>query len=291
MKIKKTLVSVLIGLSFPLTVLAQESNESSAEVLYQSANKAFAAHDWNSTKNLLHQIEQQYPGTPAAQAAYKSEDIVKKAEQYAERELPHQALGEENPWGDRVFGDMLRLGVLGIGDSGKPNYKEAFSWYQRAANQGDLRSQCDLGVMYCEGLGVNQDYKNAFYWYKKAAEQGFSDAQLNLGLMYSKGPGRVLSYSHAFFWFKKAADQGNIAAQRDLGVMYYEGLGVNKNLIFSYAIWNMAAIPNSTEQKDLIEFREGVLKYLTPEQVKEGQDLTRRMENVGISKALDEVGY
>ncbi|EOF4705224.1 hypothetical protein [Klebsiella sp. RHBSTW-00215] len=34
-------------------------------------------------------------------------------------------------------------------------------WYEKAAAQNDPRAQVKIGVMYANGLGVNQDYQLA----------------------------------------------------------------------------------------------------------------------------------
>ena len=57
------------------------------------------------------------------------------------------------------------------------------------AQQGNPIAQFNLGAMYSNGEGVAQDYKEAFKWYQLAAEQGVAQAQYNLGVMYSKGRG------------------------------------------------------------------------------------------------------
>jgi TPR repeat protein len=53
---------------------------------------------------------------------------------------------------------------------------EAANWYRKAAEQGHITAQNNLGVMYERGLGVEQDYAEAASWYRKAAEQGNTDA-------------------------------------------------------------------------------------------------------------------
>ena len=55
---------------------------------------------------------------------------------------------------------------------------------KQAADQGDATAQCNLGVMYGNGRGVEQDYTKAVYWYSKAAEQGNATAQVTLILLY-----------------------------------------------------------------------------------------------------------
>jgi TPR repeat protein len=69
--------------------------------------------------------------------------------------------------------------------------------------------------MYSEGLGVNQDYKQAMNWYKKAAEQGSMLAQYDLGLMYGKGQGTPQNYKYAYVWSCLAAAQGDESAKNN----------------------------------------------------------------------------
>ena len=42
-------------------------------------------------------------------------------------------------------------------------------------------------------------------------------------------------------WFRKAADQGLARAQYNLGVMYFEGLGVKRDNVQAYILFNLAA--------------------------------------------------
>jgi len=52
------------------------------------------------------------------------------------------------------------------------NYALALQELQPLAEQGDMRAQRVLGVMYRFGQGVAQDDRVAVTWYRKAAEQG-----------------------------------------------------------------------------------------------------------------------
>ena len=64
---------------------------------------------------------------------------------------------------------------------------QAIAWLTRAAEQGDDKSQYELGLRYYEGKDVEQDYAKAIYWYTRAAEQGHIYAQCNLGYVTPKG--------------------------------------------------------------------------------------------------------
>ena len=65
--------------------------------------------------------------------------------------------------------------------------------------------------MYSKGTGVRQDYKKAFEWFTKAANQGDADAQYNLGAMYINGQGVRQDNSISKEWFGKACDNGKQA--------------------------------------------------------------------------------
>jgi tetratricopeptide (TPR) repeat protein len=88
------------------------------------------------------------------------------------------------------------------------------------ALQGDALAQKNLGTMYANGNGVEQDYEEAVKWYLKAAEQGDAGAQNNLGRMYAEGDGVAQDYEEAENWWRKAAEQGNAGAQRGPGIIH-----------------------------------------------------------------------
>ena len=66
---------------------------------------------------------------------------------------------------------------------------EVVQVYKNAAAQGLVAAQYNLGVMYANCQGVQQDYAEAVKWYRRAAEQGDADAQYNLGVMCDQGEG------------------------------------------------------------------------------------------------------
>ena len=52
------------------------------------------------------------------------------------------------------------------------DWSEAAKWFQKAAEQGHMYSQFQLGYFYEFGKGAEKDYKKAIQWYQKAASQG-----------------------------------------------------------------------------------------------------------------------
>ena len=87
------------------------------------------------------------------------------------------------------------------------------------AEQGDVRAQRSLGIMYEIGRGVARDHETALRWYRQAAVQGDAQAQTNLGAMYANGRGVTQNDADAVRWFRRAAEQRYAHAQKNLGVM------------------------------------------------------------------------
>ena len=60
--------------------------------------------------------------------------------------------------------------------SGSSNLNDTLS----AANEGDARAQCSLGVLYEEGDGVKKDFVRAVAWHRRSAGQGDAEAHARL---------------------------------------------------------------------------------------------------------------
>jgi TPR repeat protein len=102
----------------------------------------------------------------------------------------------------------------------KKNYEEAFEYYKKAADLGDAKAMCGLGVLYHSGEGVIKDYKEAIKWYKKAAELGSAQAMFGLGIIYANGGlGVTKNYKEALKWHQKAAELGIADSMYNLGFM------------------------------------------------------------------------
>ena len=86
-----------------------------------------------------------------------------------------------------------------------------------AAGQGSSDAALNLGGMYDSGEGVEQDYKQAVSWWTKAAEKGHAVAQNNLGLMYAQGLGVNQDYVEAYKWFTLSSMGGEESALSGLG--------------------------------------------------------------------------
>ena len=76
----------------------------------------------------------------------------------------------------------------------------------QAVKAGEARSQCNLGIIYTNGLGdngyaVKGNKPRAVKWLSAAAEQGLPRAQLKLAEVYAEAPDLSGSHSTAGRWF------------------------------------------------------------------------------------------
>jgi len=63
---------------------------------------------------------------------------------------------------------------------------------------------------------ISKNYKSAYQFYKKAADNTIPIAQHNIGLYYEKGQGIVKSFDDAAEWFHKALQNGYFEAKKNL---------------------------------------------------------------------------
>lgn len=108
------------------------------------------------------------------------------------------------------------------------NYEKAIYWYEKSAEQGNVKAQRNLGRMYEEGIGVAQDYQKARKWYEKAAKGEDLDALFRLATLHYKGLGGSQNFKEALDLYKRAATL-NPGAQYMVAYMYYKGQGVSGN--------------------------------------------------------------
>lgn len=116
------------------------------------------------------------------------------------------------------------LRALEAGDAAR-----TLALWRPLAEAGDIEAQFGLGVMYNDGLGVEQNYTEANYWFLRAAERGHAPSQFNLGNAYKNGTGLAADAAMAVRWWRKAAEQGFGPAQFNLGSALLEGSGVARD--------------------------------------------------------------
>jgi hypothetical protein len=120
-----------------------------------------------------------------------------------------------------------------------------------------------------------------------AAQSGDANAQFWLGIMYEHGQGVPQDYAQAISWYRKAAEQGYALAQNNLGSMYVKGQGVPQDSIVAYALYNLSATGDPSSDNPATSNRSKLAPRMTPQQIAAGQELTRRMMKMGVTKAID----
>ena len=84
--------------------------------------------------------------------------------------------------GALIFGSIGALLAAdfqaGFAAAQKGDYAAALREWTPLAKQGDAVAQFNLGVMYQQGQGVNQDDKQAVKWFRLAAKQGFCQSPI-----------------------------------------------------------------------------------------------------------------
>lgn len=128
--------------------------------------------------------------------------------------------------GGAAYADDYSTGLraLEAGDAAR-----TLALWRPLAEAGHIEAQFGLGVMYNDGLGVEQDYTEANYWFLRAAERGHAPSQFNLGNAYKNGTGLAADATMAVRWWRKATEQGFGPAQFNLGSALLEGSGTPRD--------------------------------------------------------------
>ncbi len=80
------------------------------------------------------------------------------------------------------------------------DYATALAEFIPLSQKGDPRAQFTLAEMYFNGFGVEVEHREAYRWYQRAAENGHAPAQLQLGAMLAMGTGVDKNAADAYYW-------------------------------------------------------------------------------------------
>lgn len=94
-----------------------------------------------------------------------------------------------------------------------PQPARAVAYLQKAADKGYTPSQLRLADTYYDGVLGEPDYRQAFLWYNLAANSQNPSAQFKVGSMYLEGKGVDKDTTKAKEWFVLSAKQGHAQAQ------------------------------------------------------------------------------
>lgn len=153
---------------------------------------------------------------------------------------------------------QIDLGLLyANGKQVEQSFENAKRWWEAAAGQGSADAKFFIGYMYAGGAGVEKDKLIAKDWWEQAAEQDNVGALFNLGMLYVEGDVVAGSYVEAGKYFTRAAQLGNVQAQFNVGVLHAQGLGYPQSNENGYAWAKLAADQDHPSALELIKTLEG----------------------------------
>jgi len=135
-----------------------------------------------------------------------------------DRETVYDRTGANSGFGQGFR--ILRTVTKKKEDGQTHNEPEQYKQYLKAAKQGNIKAQTELGICYYSGIGIDRNYLKAVKWFRKAAKQGDAKAQDKLGDCYFYEIGVLEDYKKATEWWFKAANQGYAEAQYKLGICH-----------------------------------------------------------------------
>lgn len=128
------------------------------------------------------------------------------------------------------------------------DYAGAVANWRPLAEKGDAEAAFNLAQAYRLGRGVPISLGSAQSWYERAAVQGSVDAQTNLGLLLFQNGDKVAGLK----WLKKAVEQDDPRALLVFGTALYNGDGVPQDRLLGYAYVSRASQQGLAAAKDTL---------------------------------------
>lgn len=117
------------------------------------------------------------------------------------------------------------------------DFDAAVRAWMPVATSGNADAQFNMGQAYKLGRGVITSLADAEIWYRRAADQGHLQAEDNLGLiLFTMGQREA-----AMPYIRRSADRGEARAQFLLGTAHYNGDLAEKNWPRAYALITRAS--------------------------------------------------
>ena len=104
-------------------------------------------------------------------------------------------------------------------------YSRDYDWRKMAADLGNAKALCDIGVDLVENPTCDADWDRAFKLFTRAADLGEPSAFFNMGKCLMEGIGTEVDKVRALAWFEKACDSGYRSVQPFLADCYFDGIG------------------------------------------------------------------
>jgi len=109
-------------------------------------------------------------------------------------------------------------------------YDKALPHCDKSCNRHDGEGCFNLGYLYANGLGVEQDYRKAKIYFERACNNlNVTSGCFNLGYLYANGLGVRQNYQQAITYYEIACNRNSGSGCYNLGVLYYKGEGVRQS--------------------------------------------------------------
>lgn len=187
---------------------------------------------WKVTDELVHNNVSETLGTTTINNTYDS-SVYQSTLDTAERYLSSNRIEDALEQYRQVANKGYIPAYISIADIyyQKKNYKKAWKWYLKAAEEEDSIGQYYVGYFYQEGLHVQKNTHLAVKYYEKAVNQGLPQAIMAIADCYNNGIGYKKDVQKALEYYKRLADEGYADAQYRLGVYFQNGEGGQKDVM------------------------------------------------------------
>ncbi|MCL2281819.1 MAG: sel1 repeat family protein [Fibromonadales bacterium] len=167
----------------------------------------------------------------------------------AEKKRLYTLISEHCP-DDVLAGEAYNY--MGVNCFNQKDYQEAMRYYKLAFEKGNCNAAGNIGVLYHDGLGVEQNNKLALHWNEQAIALG----NKSVGILRRVGveSDELNLYDKAFNYYTAASELGDDTANNNLGMMYYNGKGVNRDLQLAIKYFRAAALSGDDVAKANLEF-------------------------------------
>lgn len=146
-------------------------------------------------------------------------------------------------------------------------YDKGLRLLVKISDMGHKEAKYQIGNMYLQGKGVDQDFEKAKKYFLELANENNTYAINNIGAILCKQD----KYVEAIKWFEKALNNGSKQAASNLGVIYEEGLSgeINKKKALIY-YYEAALLGDVESQKKVNELQDEICATLTDISTKVG---------------------
>lgn len=126
-------------------------------------------------------------------------------------------------------------------------YSKAKEWFEKEDTDSSLY---ELGYMYLNGNGVDQDYQKAKEYFEKSADKGYASAMDWLGWLYENGNGVDKDLNKAIEWYEKEGQAGSSYGYAAAGKCYVSQVNPGTDKTTKEELYNKA-IENYSKATDM----------------------------------------